>query len=401
MTLVAVLAANGRYHDSPGPWAELRQATTTAFAGCAALGLIGALTGAPTTVSLLALLAFPLLAAATTQLAKSVLIRAGLWAVPVLILDDASGAAESGTVAIAQRLRAYRISGRVTPDAVIGSNEPRPLKELLRRHGAERLLIAADGHERQRLMVAQALRERVDFSVLLPASVVPRFAAETVQPFGYDGTLLLPRRGRQLRAARAVKVGLDVAVAALLLILVSPLLLTFAILVRRDGGPALYAHRRLGAGGRSFACLKFRTMVINGDAVLEDALNRSPALAAEWAMTRKLRDDPRVTPIGRFLRRTSLDELPQLINVLRMDMSLVGPRPIVASEVPFYGADITHYYAGRPGLTGLWQVSGRSNTSYQRRVQMDVWYVNNWTLWIDFLILLMTIPAVITGDGAA
>jgi lipopolysaccharide/colanic/teichoic acid biosynthesis glycosyltransferase len=141
-------------------------------------------------------------------------------------------------------------------------------------------------------------------------------------------------------------------------------------------------------------------MVVDADRVLADALSKDPDLAAEWEASRKLRDDPRITPVGRFLRRTSLDELPQLINVLRLEMSLVGPRPIVDSEIALYGPDIGQYYATRPGLTGLWQVSGRSDTSYERRVQLDVWYVNNWTLWHDFAVLLKTIPVVLGREGA-
>jgi lipopolysaccharide/colanic/teichoic acid biosynthesis glycosyltransferase len=141
-------------------------------------------------------------------------------------------------------------------------------------------------------------------------------------------------------------------------------------------------------------------MVVDSERVFQDILARDAALAAEWSETRKLAEDPRVTRVGRFLRRTSLDELPQLINVLCLEMSLVGPRPIVESEVPLYGEHIAHYYATRPGITGLWQVSGRSNTSYARRVQLDVWYVNNWSVWNDVAVLLKTIPAVLGRRGA-
>jgi lipopolysaccharide/colanic/teichoic acid biosynthesis glycosyltransferase len=162
----------------------------------------------------------------------------------------------------------------------------------------------------------------------------------------------------------------------------------------------LFAHRRVGAGGRPFYCLKFRTMVVDADRALDEALARDPALAAEWAASRKLTNDPRVTRIGRILRKTSLDELPQLINVLRLEMSLVGPRPIVEDEIPLYGEAIAQYYATRPGLTGLWQVSGRSNTSYAKRVQLDVWYVNNWTIWNDIAVLFKTIPVVLGRQGA-
>jgi len=149
-----------------------------------------------------------------------------------------------------------------------------------------------------------------------------------------------------------------------------------------------------------FDCLKFRSMGVDADSVLRRLLANDPEAADEWAATQKLRDDPRITRIGRFLRASSLDELPQLLNVVRGEMSLVGPRPIVRAEVARYGSNIEHYYAAKPGLTGLWQVSGRSDMSYARRVQLDVWYVRNWSLWHDIAILFKTVPAVCLQRGA-
>jgi len=159
-------------------------------------------------------------------------------------------------------------------------------------------------------------------------------------------------------------------------------------------------HRRVGAGGRVFSCLKFRSMVVEGEEILQRLLSMEPGIAAEWSATRKLRHDPRVTQIGRVLRSTSIDELPQLFNVLRGDMSLVGPRPIVSEEVPRYGLNIYYYYQMRPGITGLWQVSGRSETSYAERVELDTTYVKNWSLAQDGAILLRTIPEVMKRRGA-
>jgi undecaprenyl-phosphate galactose phosphotransferase len=141
-------------------------------------------------------------------------------------------------------------------------------------------------------------------------------------------------------------------------------------------------------------------MVVNADKVLRQVIANDPAAAAEWSANQKLRDDPRVTRLGLFLRLSSLDELPQIFNVLRGEMSLVGPRPIVQSEVARYGSDIEYYYAAKPGLTGLWQVSGRSDMSYISRVKLDVWYVVNWTLWHDIAILFKTVPAVFLQRGA-
>lgn len=199
---------------------------------------------------------------------------------------------------------------------------------------------------------------------------------------------------------QAAKVIFDVVIAFLLLVLLAPLMGLIAWAVRLDGGPALFAHRRLGRFGTTFDCLKFRTMVPDADAVLSETLARDARAAAEWAATHKLRDDPRVTRLGRLLRRTSLDELPQLVNVLRLEMSLVGPRPIVAAEISRYGTDFAYYCAVRPGLTGLWQVSGRNNTPYAEKVQLDARYVRSWTLWRDVLIMLRTVPAVVARRGA-
>ena len=199
---------------------------------------------------------------------------------------------------------------------------------------------------------------------------------------------------------RVMKVGLEFLIAVVALVCLSPLLLAVAAFVRADGGPVLYGQKRIGRGGRHFRCLKFRTMAVDAEHQLQTLLASDPAAAREWAETQKLTSDPRVTGIGAVLRRTSLDELPQLLNVLRGEMSLVGPRPIIDDEVERYAADIATYCAVRPGLTGLWQVSGRSQTSYARRVQLDVSYVRNWSLLRDLSILLKTIPAVLLRRGA-
>jgi undecaprenyl-phosphate galactose phosphotransferase len=202
------------------------------------------------------------------------------------------------------------------------------------------------------------------------------------------------------RFARAVKMAMDLGVAGIALAILAPLMLLIAFAVRLDGGPALFAHTRIGLGGRPFRCLKFRSMVTDSDAALQNLFASDPALHEEWRLTHKLRRDPRVTWIGRILRKTSLDELPQLLNILRLEMSLVGPRPIVSAEIPKYGDSIVFYYETRPGIAGLWQVSGRSDTTYAHRVHLDSWYVRNWTLRRDLAILLRTVPAVLTARGA-
>jgi lipopolysaccharide/colanic/teichoic acid biosynthesis glycosyltransferase len=172
-------------------------------------------------------------------------------------------------------------------------------------------------------------------------------------------------------------------------------------MVKSDSrGPVLFGHRRLGHGGRSFKCFKFRTMVSNSNEVLQDLLARDPAAREEWNASHKLRTDPRITSFGRFLRKSSLDELPQLFNVLLGDMSLVGPRPIVTDEIARYRQYYTDYARARPGMTGLWQVSGRSNCDYDQRVQYDVTYVRDWSIAGDITILLRTIKVVFAREGS-
>jgi len=201
--------------------------------------------------------------------------------------------------------------------------------------------------------------------------------------------------------ARWLKRGLDligVLVGGLLLL---PFVGLLVLLIRLDSrGPVVFAHARLGQDGRPFRALKFRTMVLGADQVLCEALKQDPALKAEWERDHKLRRDPRITRVGAWLRRTSLDELPQLWNVLVGEMSLVGPRPIVQAEVERYGDRFSLYTRVLPGMTGLWQVSGRNDTGYAQRVALDTYYVRNWSPWLDFYLLARTIWAVVWGKGA-
>lgn len=187
---------------------------------------------------------------------------------------------------------------------------------------------------------------------------------------------------------------MDVTLAGTILLLLVPLLLIITVTIRASGSSIIYAHRRVGRNGRAFSCYKFQTMLPDADSVLAAYLAANPVAALEWRDARKLKVDPRVTRVGRFLRETSLDELPQLFNVLKGDMSCVGPRPIVFAELQRYGSVARDYFAVRPGLTGLWQVSGRSSLSYDERVSLDRHYVRNRSLLFDLSIMLKTVPAV-------
>ena len=201
-------------------------------------------------------------------------------------------------------------------------------------------------------------------------------------------------------ASAACKYAIDASFAAIGLLVLSPMILmVMAILLALQGRPIFIAHRRIGKNGVPFGCLKFRTMVKDADKVLARHLANNPHLEQEWNATRKLRHDPRITPFGALLRKSSVDEIPQLLNVVQGRMSLVGPRPIVASEVELYGVHFADYIKVRPGLTGLWQVSGRSDISYHERVQLDVRYVRENTLGGDLAIMIKTIPAILRSRG--
>ena len=184
-------------------------------------------------------------------------------------------------------------------------------------------------------------------------------------------------------------------------LLLLPMFLIIALLIKLSSkGPVLYGHKRVGLNGKQFYAYKFRSMVIDADKKLESVLAADSRLSEEWKATQKLKKDPRITKIGKFLRRTSFDEFPQLINILKGEMSLVGPRPVTEGEIKKYGENAKRVLTVRPGLTGLWQVSGRSDTEYAERVSYDLYYIQSWSLWLDFWILFRTPPAMFNGKGA-
>ncbi|MBF19919.1 MAG: UDP-phosphate galactose phosphotransferase [Hirschia sp.] len=215
-----------------------------------------------------------------------------------------------------------------------------------------------------------------------------------VEPFEHDYT----------RAKRSViKRLIDIALSSVLLVFIAPFLLVISILVKlSDGGDVFFTQYRPGVGGRLFPCYKFRTMAMDAEERLNDLLENDPEAAEDWRLYKKLKKDPRITLIGRFLRKTSIDEIPQLFNILKGEMSIIGPRPITQREIPDYGssADFAIYGAVRPGVLGLWQVSGRSDTDYERRIQLDAQYARDWSIWMDLKILFLGVPVVLFGKGA-
>jgi lipopolysaccharide/colanic/teichoic acid biosynthesis glycosyltransferase len=312
-----------------------------------------------------------LLSPLVRQLVKAQMIQAGLWGKPIVLI----GSGEPG-MGFARLLKKERGLG-LRPVAVFDRIHQKYLARLVD--------LASYGFKH--VVVISALG-----GITNSATVARDFAGT----FGVEikHNLLDPW-------ARRVKYALDLCGVVAGGFLISPLLLLIAAAIKLDSpGPVFYRHRRLGARDEHFRCLKFRTMHADAERLLDEHLQDNPHLRVEGEQNQKLRDDPRVTRVGRFLRKTSLDELPQLWNVLRGEMSLVGPRPIVDAEVLKYGDVYALYKRIKPGMSGFWQVSGRSDTSYDERVLLDAYYVRNWSVWLDLVILARTVSSVMRGRGA-
>ena len=244
------------------------------------------------------------------------------------------------------------------------------------------------------------LTRRYRHIVFVPSGAsFPVYGAQAV---AFDGLAALEMvNQRRMRALRAEKWILDHMLAVVAFVLLSPFFLIVPLLIKLTSrGPVFYRQARLGKKGRPIRVWKFRSMYADADERLQSILDSDPARRAEWEANFKLADDPRVTPLGRFLRKTSIDEFPQLFNVFVGDMALVGPRPIVEKEVSYYGAAYETFSSVKPGITGLWQASGRSDTDYARRVALDTYYVLNWSPWMDVWILFRTVGAVLFMRGA-
>ena len=311
--------------------------------------------------------------------------KKGLWQVATLLVGSGKTARDALRALESEPGIGFDVVAQITDLPIALQQAGRSWQRLCAVYRASYVIVALDGNELAKAehAFAQLMREDIPFSVSPPLHNVPVFGMVPQYFFNHDVMLLTHNHGLNQRMPRFIKRAFDIAISATALALLSPLLLIVACIVKSDGGPALFGHRRLGLHGAAFSCLKFRSMTVHSKEALNKYLAENAEARMEWQRNHKLRNDPRVTPIGKILRRTSIDELPQLLNVLRGDMSLVGPRPIIVAETEKYSSDISHYYRVRPGITGLWQVSGRNDVSYADRVSMDSWYVRNWSLWHD------------------
>lgn len=333
---------------------------------------------------------------------RRVLNRLGVWRIPALLVGTSSVTENIHRALASNPTLGYEIIDIVDLAALDAPHTGQFWRQLCESRGARFVILSLS--DKEMIMYGDLLSdlvwERLPFAVVPSLGGLPILGFDQLSFIGQDFMMMVAKNNLGQPIRRRVKFVSDIIMASILVFLLFPVFILFSWLISRDGGPVIFRHRRVGQGGRAFDCFKFRTMVPNAQQVLEAHLREHPEDAAEWQEHFKLRNDPRVTPIGRFLRSTSLDELPQLINVLRGDMSLVGPRPVTDEELSYYGRDVMFYFQTRPGITGLWQVSGRSDTSYAQRVMFDTWYVKNWTLWHDIAILAKTIPVVFARKGA-
>lgn len=350
-------------------------------------------------------------------LTKTLLLRLNLWQRHAIVLGTGRNAVDAVAALKSERLMGYDIIAFATPRELTTADartlraggeqipivrfNPSGLAEL-RDLGKATIVVAFEQEdlEQESKLIARLHRQCDDLHIVPAMRGLPLFGTRVHYFFRHELFFLTLGNNLSRPGARAVKRLFDMITASAILIVGLPIFAYLAALIRRDGGSTFFAHERIGQNGVPFRCLKFRTMVPNADAVLDQLLEQDSAAREEWNRDFKLRDDSRITGVGRFLRKYSLDELPQLWNVIKGEMSLVGPRPIVESEQERYGEDLEYYLETKPGMSGLWQISGRNDTGYETRVYLDTWYAKNWSLWMDIVILIKTARVVLKYEGA-
>lgn len=332
---------------------------------------------------------------------RSVMRRMHLWQRPTLVIGNGPNAYEAVEALKSEPALGFNVLDFVDVDYTL-QNDGKVLKKWVEVPGMQFVLALETGQNALREAILRKLTNcgAEDVSVIPAMRGVPLFGTDISYFFSHEVAMLKLRNNLRYWPLRLLKRIFDLLAALVLLVLLALPFACIALLIRRDGGSAIFAHKRVGQSGQQFACFKFRTMHVGAEEQLRILLATDPAVREEWEREFKLRDDPRITRIGQFLRQTSLDELPQLFNVIRGEMSLVGPRPVIQAELACYGEDVDYFLMVRPGITGLWQVSGRNDVDYDTRVYLDTWYVKNWSMWYDVAILFKTIKVVFERKGA-
>lgn len=359
----------------------------------------------------------PIALVSVRWIAKRSLIAVGGWIRPMVIVGWGENAVETALAFKDEALMGLKLAaflipagqskfthdikdkhGNLIPAISLSKDPVHTLKQLGNPHVV--LAMEQGGVDTYQDLIQQLSRHNNDLQLVPALRGLPLYGMEANHFFAHEVLILSMRNNLARRLPQLIKRCFDLSVSLLVLLLGSPLFLFIAFKVSQSGRPIFFGHTRVGQHNQPFKCYKFRTMAPNADKLLADLLASSPEARAEWERDFKLKNDPRITPIGHFLRKTSLDEIPQLWNVLKGDMSLVGPRPVVTAELERYGNQVGYYLEAKPGVTGLWQISGRNDVSYDTRVYLDAWYVKNWSLFNDIVILLRTVKVIFRKDGA-
>ena len=361
--------------------------------------------------------ATPIALIAMRLITKRALMAAGAWVRPMVIVGWGENAIETALAFKDEALMGLRLTaflippgkeklvhdltdshGNAIPSISLGKDPTQTIRQLGNPHVV--LAFEQGGIDTYQDLIQQLSRFNTDVQLVPALRGLPLYGMEANHFFAHEVLILTMRNNLARRLPSLIKRCFDLVVSLSVLILSAPLFLFIAFQVSRSGRPIFFGHTRVGQHNRPFKCYKFRTMAPNADKLLADLLASSPEARAEWERDFKLKNDPRVTWIGRFLRKTSLDELPQFLNVLAGEMSVVGPRPVTRQELNLYGDNDQLYLACTPGITGLWQVSGRNDVSYANRVALDVRYVLTWTPMQDVKIMFRTLPAMLSRRGA-
>ena len=386
----------GHYHRRIPFWSEAREVVQACILALLLEGflLYSGKADVSRLMTCLTWVVAPFLVMGLRSLLKLIARKSGIGISRVLLVGHDDALSHAASFLRADKHLGYSIASTMPPATA------QDVAARLADVGADVVLVALSGSDETESLLAADLRlAGVPIMVMPPKMGLPS-GIGVQYVLGEEALLFVDRVDAVPTLTAAAKRAFDIVLSASALAIFSVPMLAIALAVKLDGGPAIFGHHRVGAGGRMFNCLKFRSMKVDAQKQLEDLLERDDEARAEWAATRKLRNDPRVTRLGKFIRKSGLDELPQLLNVIKGDMSLVGPRPVTEAEMTQYGAEAERYKRVRPGITGLWQVSGRNDTTYEQRVSLDAWYVANWSPWHDLVIILKTVPAVLSRRGA-
>ena len=420
VSMMLLLASRGHYTQRSPWWEQMKYVVILCFSMMVLAGYVLYVFKMPFSrlwVGFSFLLLVPVLMV-LRQMARRVALMLGQWGTDVTIVGGPENVLETIFALNSDSYNVYRIKeihllGTNTlldkdalPSSQQGAKQSLARTEqfdaIIKKSKSGLFIAAPDESTRLDMAAFMQLAEQYgkDAAFIPPMGGMSLYGMDVQHFFGSHTVLLKPKRRVEKPLNRFFKRGLDLVGAGVGLILLGGPILILAMMIRKDGGKAFYAQERVGRDGKPFKCWKLRSLVPNADVVLKELLARDPKAKAEYDADFKLKNDPRITRIGHIIRKTSIDELPQLWNVIKGEMSLVGPRPIVTKELSYYGKHQHDYLATKPGLTGLWQVSGRNDTSYAYRVYLDSWYVAHWSLWTDIVIIVQTVVILVNRKGA-